>query len=311
MTEAEVKERAKEINEALAANFLMADLSIRSFSGKTVDSEVSDEVISNKGAVRGSGKFVKDMFVGADAEIKEINTLSGSVRSLVYQRTIPMSNNSSGAKRGHRLVNATASLQLLREITPIIKDHSDAIDKLLNVYDLRVSEALSNLAGMGKRSDYPLKEDIKNRFAVTIDLLPVPSIADYSRTSIPSALADALAQRRADSTVAMFNNGMDDLKTRLLDKLQNMHKQLGKQAAGESPRLYDSLVTNLQDQVAVVRSMNVMGNPALTALADKIERELLAHPVEAYRLSPTAAAKVSEAAQNLAVEAALDAIWQQ
>ncbi len=310
MTDDETKQRAREINEALAANFLCVDISLRAYSGKSIDREVSEEIIHNKGAIRGSGKFVKDLFAGADAEIKEVNSLGNAVRSIIYNRTIPLSNNSSGAKRGLRLVNAMDSLGLLREITPAIADHSAATDRLVQVYDLRVSEALNNLSGMGKRSDYPAKEDIKQRFAITVDLLPVPSIVDYSRTSIPANLAEGLSQRRADMVMAQFNNGMTDLKQRLLEKLQNMADMLGKQGSGEKTRLFDTLVTNLQELVGLTRSMNAaMQNPELTALADKIEDQLLRHPVEVYRLHPKKAAEVAQAAQALAVDAALDEIW--
>jgi hypothetical protein len=270
---------------------------------------VSDEVIANKGAVRGSGKFIKDLFVGADAELKEVNRLANSVRSLVYARTVPMSNNSDGAKRGGRLVNAMESLNLLREITPQVKEHSEAVDRLANVYDLRVQQGLQNLNGMGRASDYPDKTEIRSRFAIHVDLIPVPSISDFTRTSIPSQLVEGYGQRLADSAVSMFQNGMDDLKQRTLEKLRTMATMLGKQGAGEKTRLYDSLVTNLQDLVALTRSMNVFNNPELTKLADNIEAQLLQHPVDVYRLNPSKAAEVAQAAQSLAVDAALDEIW--
>jgi hypothetical protein len=88
-----------------------------------------------------------------------------------------------------------------------------------------------------------------------------------------------------------------------------MAVQLKKQADGTKTRLYDSLVTNLQDLVSLTRSMNVYQNPELNALADRIEMQLLQHPVEVYRVHPKRAADVAAAAQTLAVEAALEEIW--
>jgi hypothetical protein len=305
----DTKQRAMELNDALSANFMAVDISLRSYSGKTTDNAVSAEVIQNKGAARDSGKFVKNLFVGADAELKHVNTLGNAVRALVYARTIPLSNNSDGAKRGSRLINATKSLELLREIAAPVKEYNEAVDKLVEVYDYRVQEGLSNLNGMGRAEDYPDKNQIKALFAISIDLVPVPSISDFTRVNVPSALAVALGQRYADRAEAMLANGMADLKERLLKELQRMAKMLGKAGAGDKTRLYDSLVTNLQDLVSLTRSMNVMNNPELNKLADDIEKQLLQHPVEVYRLHPSKAAEVAQAAQSLAVDAALDEIW--
>ena len=59
----------------------------------------------------------------------------------------------------------------------------------------------------------------------------------------------------------------------------------------------------------MLRTMNASGSPELNALADKIEQQLLATPVEAFRNSPAKAAEVAALAQNLAVEAAMESVW--
>jgi hypothetical protein len=102
---------------------------------------------------------------------------------------------------------------------------------------------------------------------------------------------------------------MDDLKERLLKELQRVATQLGKAGRKEETRLYDSLVTNMQTLVGLVRTMNVAGNKSLSDLADKIESQLLSRPVAAYKNTPELAAEVAAQAQNLAVEAAMENVW--
>ena len=300
---------AKALNDSLAANYLLVDLQLRSWSGKSTDREVSNEVIASKNATKDSGRFIKNLFVGADLELREVNQLGNAVRALVYARTVPFSNNSDGAKRGERLIAATKSMDFLKELNESIKEYNSAVLRLVGVYDVRVDEAINNLQGMGNKGDYPDKDSVANRFAISVDLRPVPALSDFTRVNVPSALAEALGQRHAQNAEAMVGNAMSDLKTRLLEKLQNMATQLKKQADGTKTRLYDSLVTNLQDLVSLTRSMNVYQNPELNALADRIEMQLLQHPVEVYRVHPKKAADVAAAAQTLAVEAALEEIW--
>ena len=309
MDEVDETKQTQDLNDMLAANFLAVTVSVKFWSGKVTDQEVSQEVISSKGASRNAGKFVKDLFVGADAELKEIARLQNSVRSIVYSRTAPLANNASGTQRGDRIVNALKSLELLREVKAPILDSKEAVQRLKAVYQLRVQEALSNLQALGNPSDYPTVDEIESRFGVTVDLAPLPKISDFSRVNVPAALAKGLGELYASQEKARVDNALADIKGRLLGELQRMASMLGKHGAGEKTRLYDSLVTNLQDLVSLVRSMNVYQNPELDKLADKIEGMLLQHPVEVYRNHPLQAAQVAKAAQGLAVEAALDAVW--
>ena len=54
---------------------------------------------------------------------------------------------------------------------------------------------------------------------------------------------------------------------------------------------------------------DVAGKPELATLADKIEAQLLAQPITAYKNSPAKAAELAQKAQEIAVDAAIDAIW--
>lgn len=300
---------ANALNDSLAANYMLVDLQLRSWSGKSTDREVSSEVIANKGASRDSGKFVKNLFVGADHELRAVNQMGNTIRAFVYAKTLPWSNNSDGAKRGERLIAATKSFEFLKELNEIKREYDSAVAALVSVYDQRITEAKSNLQGMANDSDYPDVGTVSDRFAVSVDLRPVPTLSDFTRVNVPSALAEALGQRHIQMAEAQVANAMSDLKQRLLEQLQRMATQLNKAADGTKTRLYDSLVTNLQDLVSLARTMNVHNNQDLASLADRIEMQLLQHPVDVYRLHPKKAADVATAAQSLAVEAALEEIW--
>ena len=300
---------AQEINDALAGSYMLVELELRSWSGRKTDREASTEVISNKGATKDSGRFVKNLFASADAELAEVHRNGSLVRAFVYSKTLPWSANTHGVMRGARLIAATQTIEFLRELNQVKREYDMSVQKLVDVWPQRITEAMTNLNGLAKASDYPDAADVAAMFGVTVDLRPVPSLADFSRVNVPPELALALGQRHAQQAEVQLGNAMGDLKGRLLDELNRMARQLGKAAAGEKTRLYDSLVTNLQGLVGLVRTMNVSGNAELNALADKIERELLAQPVEVYRNSKAKAEEVASAAQQIAVDAAMENIW--
>jgi hypothetical protein len=147
-------------------------------------------------------------------------------------------------------------------------------------------------------------------FGVRVDLLPVPAQSDFTRLNVPSALIEALGQRHAKTLESQMQNAMGDLKERLLECVGRMSKQMGKAGAGEKTRLYDSLNTNLSGMVDLLRTMNATQKPELTALCDRIEKELLAVPIAAIRTSPAKAAEVAASAHAIATDAAIQSVWE-
>jgi molybdopterin converting factor small subunit len=298
-----------QLNDALAANYMLVDLEIRSWSGNKIDREASSEVIASKGATKDSGRFIKALLAGADNELAEVKRLASTVRAFVYSKTLPWSGNTEGAKRGARLLAATSSFEFLKELNQIKREYDLAVQSLVAVWDQRCIEARGNLGGLAAVDDYPDSTAVAQLFGVRVDLKPVPTMADFSRINVPTALAEALGQRHAIQAETQLVNAMDDLKERLLKELQRVATQLGKAGRKEETRLYDSLVTNMQTLVGLVRTMNVAGNKSLSDLADKIESQLLSRPVTAYKNTPELAAEVAAQAQNLAVEAAMENVW--
>jgi molybdopterin converting factor small subunit len=298
-----------QLNDALASNYLLVDLQLRSWSGKSTDRSASDEVISNKGATQDSGRFVKNLFAGADGELKAVNQMGTAIRAFVYAKTLPWSNNTDGAKRGDRLISAKTSFEFLKELNDIKRDYDAAVAKLQQMWDVRKAEAIRNLGGLAREADYPDPSTLPDMFSVSIDLRPVPTMGDFKRVNVPAELAEALGERHMQLAEEQVANALDELKKKLLESLQRMGVQLKKCGAKEKTRLYDSLVTNLQDLVGLARTMNVRNSQGLSDLADKIEAQLLQHPVEVYRNHPELATAVAQNAEALAVDASLEEIW--
>jgi hypothetical protein len=298
-----------QLNEALSANYLLVDLEVRSWSAKRTDKDATNEVINNHQATKDSGKFVKYLFAGADAELTEVNKRAQVIRQFVYTNTLPWSGNVEGAKRGPRLLPATRSIEFLRELNEVKREYDNAVAALAAVWDQRKATAMAALNTLAKSEDYPDAQSIVGLFGVSVNLLPVPSQSDFSRVNVPSALATALGERHAQAAQVHVEVAMGELKERVLKCIQTMATQLNKAGQGEKTRLYDSLVTNLQSMTGLMRSMNVTNNTAITALADRIEQELLAQPVEVFRNSKEKAQEVGAKAADIALAAAVEDIW--
>jgi molybdopterin converting factor small subunit len=289
---------------------MLVDLELKSWGSKKTDRQASDDTILANGATRSAGRFVKNLLADADAEYLEVIHHQNQIRAMVYARTLTFSANTVGPKRGERLVSATKTFELMKEVNAIKHEHDKAVARLQDVWDQRVAQARVNLKGMARVTDeYPTAAELPDKFAVSFDLRPVPAVSDFARVAVPAELSEALGQRVAEQNLIQAGVALDELKGKMLEELQRMAKQLGKKGDGEKTRMYDSLVTNMQDLVSLAKTMNLHNNPKLTKLADDIEKQLLQRPVEAYRNDPRLAAEVADDAARLAVEASLEEIW--
>jgi hypothetical protein len=298
-----------ELNSALSSNYLLCDLQIRSWSGKGTDKTASNEIITQKGATKDSGQFMKNLMASAGEELKEIHRHQAALRHFVYSQTLPWTSSSEGAKRGERLLASAAAMDFLQEAKPFKQDCDNAVRLLVGVWDERVQLAMTNLGGLANIGDYPGVSELPGMFSISIELRPIPAIGDFNRLNIPATLTGALAARYASTAQRQVTNAMDELKDRMIVELERIHTQLAKCGAGEKTRLYDSLVTNMQGLVQMARNMNLTNNARLAQLADRIEMKLLLNPVSVYREDPAKAVVVAENARQLAAEAAIEDFW--
>lgn len=300
---------ATELNDALASNYLLCDLQIKSWSGKRTDQEASAELLTAKNAVKDGGSFIKNLLASAGEELKTVHQHGASLRHFVYSKTLPWSVSAEGIKRGERLISSAMAMDFLQEFRGHKKEYDAAVLSLAAVWDLRVGQAMQSLGLLANAGDYPTATQIPEMFSVRVDMRPIPTVGDFTRLNVPAALAKALGDRHAAVAQVQVSNAMNEMRDRMLEELQRIHKQMEKHGKGEKTRLYDTLITNMQGLVQMARNMNLTNNPMLAELADRIEQKLLTRPVDAYREDRAAAAVVADSARELATEAAMSEVW--
>ena len=300
-----------QLNEALASNYLLADIQLRSWSGKRTDKGATEELIASKNAAKDSGAFVKNLMASARDELDQVHRCGTAIRNFVYARTLSWSAAQDGARRGARLLPSAQAMEFLQDLHEIKQTYDGAVQELIKVWPVRVAQAQANLGALADATEYPDAGSLGNLFSVQVDLLPIPTVTDFSRLSVPAPLAEALGARFETQAQLSVQNAMDDLRSRFIDELQRFEKQMAKHGSGEKTRLYETLLTNMQGLVNMARSMNITGNPKLTELADKIESKLLQLPIDAYKEDQARAAVAAAEAKDLQMEAAVDEVWAQ
>lgn len=297
-----------ELSNTLASNFMLVDMNLRSWSGKSTDRKASSELITSKGASADSGSFVKNLLASANAELKEVHTRGNAMRTFVYSNTLPWSA-SDGAKRGERLLATTKAIRFLGDLAAFKKEYDSAVLDLVSVWPNRVAQAMQNLGSLANPDDYPDANEIATLFSVAVDLKPIPAMGDFSRLNVPAELAVALGERHAAAAQVQVANAMNDLRDRFVEELHRIEKQMTKAAGGEKTRLYETLITNTQVLVDMAENMNLTNNPKLDELVQRIKSQVLSRPISAYKDNAPLANALAEDAKALALEAMNEEIW--
>jgi hypothetical protein len=288
------------LNDALASNYMLVDISFRAWGGERINRAVSNEVVAAKHASQDAGVFRMKLLASADEELKAVKAQIVAVRSFVYSRTLPWSLSDEGAKRGSRLIATADAMQFLGDTATAKRAYDASVLALQAVWDDRVAQAVANLGDMvSDASEYPTAAMVPHLFSVTIELRPMPAVGDFTRLSIPVGLAEALGQRMANQTVRQVNNAMMEMRDRLVKEIQRMAEQLGKTSRGEKTKLYESMLTNTQGLCTLARSMNLTGSERFIELIDKVESDLLRYPIEALREDIGTATLVATSAKQV------------
>ena len=290
---------SENLSSALSATYLRANIRIGSWSGQIADKEAAAELNASKHAIADASRVVKNLMAGADAELKAVKSAQTAVRSYFYSATLPLSDDE--VQRGDRLLAASRSLDILRDIKHLQNTYEAKLNAFISVYDQRRQEAINNLADFADPTLYPTAQDVRDKFYVKLNIDTFGATEDFSRLrSIPVELAEFLAQRKGSEVEQRVQGAIGDLQSRVLAEVERMAGVLTKAGKGEKTKMYASLTTNMEQVVQLLEDAAPLTNGNTKALADRIRADLLQHEVDAYKGNETLSADVGAKAQQIA-----------
>jgi hypothetical protein len=280
----------------LGTRAMLARLTIKTWSATCLDRKVTDKATSDHNAAADAGRFNKRL-VSKDA-LAALTKVCSEARAEHYKRTSPWQDD------GTRILTVAGFDAYAAELDKLAADFIAEADKFAAGYPEFVTDARTRLNGMFKESDYPKPELIRKRFQFETTFTPLPESADFR-----AALSDAQAERiRAEiecRTRDAVADAMRDVYQRVADNVGHMASKLRefKPAQGKGERangvFRDSLVGNVRELSGLLASLNITGDARLSAIADRMARELCEHDAEGLRDSDAIRATVAAKAEAI------------
>lgn len=242
------------------------------WTGVMTDDEISDEIITNKKADRGAGKFSKSLLTGV-AEHKKLVNHRQTVRNWLKRRTYPWA--------GNWEILPTANLPaFMEEYKQLEDDFAKLREEFLSAYPGKVSDMAFKLNGMFKREEYPTADQLRDRFNMALYTAEVPQ-GDF-RVQVSRDLADDLTKHFNRQAVSVIEGMADRQLNQLAEVMHSisstcsitMTTQDDGSVKVSRGRLHTETIKKAIQYCDTFKQCNPAGSTKLDAVRAELERAL-------------------------------------
>ena len=239
---------------------MLATLSISAWTARKQDKKVSAEVEAAHGA-HDAGKYNK-MLVNK-ALLDPIVKLAARIREFHYYSTLAWSDS------GARLLPSKLFAAHIDKLRVFRAEFDNTVHTMLGAYPLEVQAARNRLGSMYEPGDYPDVSELKERFSVNVEYMPVPSGDDFrvdlgkeDQDLLRASVTAGVAKRQAEAVKATY--------ARVRDVVSKIEERLSIPDA----IFKDTLISNAQDLCLVLDGLNISNDPVLTEITWLISETL-------------------------------------
>lgn len=219
-------------------------------------------------------------------EYKAIKKQHGEIRQFVYSRSVP----AFFLRDGVYMLKASEVQNVIADLEPMIRKSGELADDFVAVYPALIRDAETRLRSLFNPGDYLSADVARAQFAVSYQFIEF-GVPGTLRAVSPELFEQESAKLRdtfsnaAESIVQLLYSETAGLLDHALDRLEGN---------GDSkPKVFrDSLVNNLKEFAAGLKSRNITDNEGLNDLADRLQAMLSNVSPEYLRNSETLRSRI-------------------
>jgi len=262
---------------------MLCEFNASVWTARKLDKKKSEQVVVSSGAAsKGAARVNKNLLSGR-GELEAIGSLVGEARTYVYENTTPWSD------AGQRLIITARLPKFDTRIEDYKSRFNLLVDDFVNLYPTLITAQAMALGDMFDRSEFPSASEIRHKFAMSCDYIPVPAAGDI-RVDIGNQAQDELRARLEATSNARLNKAMADVTERFVGHLRRMADRLvtekDKNGEDKSRRFTETLVSSAFELCDLVRDYNVTGDPVLGEARKALESALTGVTVVTLRDDP-------------------------
>ena len=246
----------------LTSSAVLLDLTISTWVGRKMDKKNTDKVVSeNNATARDAANVTKKLFVG-NKLLEDIMTRANAARNYVADKTLPWMGDL-------RLLPMTSFLPVMEELQRLRDEHQAAVDAFLRDYDLQVAAMAFKLGKLFDRSEYPHADELRHKFSITWDVLPLPASGDF-RIDAENELRRTLQEQYQAAMDKRINDAMAGVWQKLKVCLEHFLDRLGEREDGKVNIFRNSLLENAHEMAVMLKDFNLTNDPEMEAARQQL-----------------------------------------
>jgi hypothetical protein len=238
---------------------MLVEFNASVWTARKLDKKTTDEVVTSKNAAAKDAARVNKHLLAGRNELDVINTYVGSVRTYVYENTMPWSDS------GIRLLPTSRFMEFNQRLSDSEQTFFSYVEDFIRVYPSLITAQAMALGDMFRRDDYPDVDTIEHKFAFRVNFMPVPRAGDF-RIDVGNDAQKELQEKLAKLADERVEAAMADIRERLKTHLVRMQDRLGYDEVDgdrKTRKFHDSLVTGALELCDMVKHLNIINDTTL------------------------------------------------
>jgi hypothetical protein len=271
---------------SIASSAVLIDLSISTWTGRKLDKRASNDVTAQNNAAKGVANVHKKL-LGDCAELDAVQKFAANARNAHYAMTMPWSDLGMrlcptkkyiGVADGEGRVSAGYE----RTMTELQTEFFRLTEAFLNAYDWEIQNAQLKLGALFSSDDYPSRDSLAAKFKFRFVAIPLPDAGDW-RLDIGNEAATAMREQYEKFYGDQLREAMADVWKRAHEALTKMSERLDYADDTTKKVFRDTLVTNVQEIVDLLDTMNITADPAMTEAHKRLDAAMQGITPDALR----------------------------
>lgn len=308
---------------SISSAAMLGSINISVWEARKQDRKTAEEVTQSKGARSKRAATVHKHLFSECPALEAIKSLRGEVRTWFNTVTLPWDDN------GRRLITTAQYLTVTAQAARYEQRFNDLVRVFVQTYATEISKQAFEMGALFDRTEYPPESEVAAKFRFSFTIEPVPESGDF-RVDIGAAAAADLKDQYEKATQARVAGAMADAWQRVKDQVEWVRERMEAVLSHDPdaveqieerdetgavvsveikkkrrPKLYDSMLEQGLELTALLRDLNVTGDPKLEAARVALETALSRVDMDSLKESPELQRATRTAMENILSEFAL------
>ena len=243
----------------IADKAMIVNLSIGCWEGRKLDKKASAKVTSDAGASDGDVARVNKLLI-AKPTFADLFSTRNSLRTHVVTHTLPWRDD------GQRILMRNMYPVFMEKYGALERAYQSAAKEFIEVkYPAERDRSSFRMGELFNPEDYPAPSELEHKFYVNLEIDGITEPNDF-RVNVGDDEVAKIREKMEETINSRISAAMQDVWLRLIDVTQHYVERM----ADKEAIFRDTTVTNLVDLVNIMPGLNIIGDPNLKKIRQRL-----------------------------------------